>query len=421
MISNNDYVFTGQGDSTIKVRDMFTLSVLETYQGHLDFVNSLCFDEASVLYSAASDGSIKKWNMVARRVAFSFEIRNDSVSALAAHGNQLFVGLIKGSIVNYNIESSYASRNLDFHTNKISSMLSDDDFVYSTGLEGLITKFSFNSDNMVSIIYSSGGKSLKSLVFSKLFLIAVEDENNIIFVSREEQSKKEKSINFLMPLTCVSSTEIDVMACSRSGVIYAWNMETLAPSFELKGHVSPVNFLLVVKTSLFSASDDKTTVEWSLESKVPRKVYKRTSAAALGHVGPVNSLSYCYGTLFSAGADRSIRRWNVHTGRHEDVYFGFSKSVTSVLCHNRSVFAGSDDFAVLLFRPDLPQQDNYLASTNKPRTNTGIQRQKIVVMSIPFESSRIFNGQTVGFAIGVPLTLLTVCIFVFLFLKENEI
>jgi hypothetical protein len=49
----------------------------------------------------------------------------------------------------------------------------------------------------------------------------------------------------------------------------------------------------------------------------------------------------------------SVRKWDSLSGRHQDVFFGFSKSVTTVLCHNNSVFAGSDDFSVLMFSPDF--------------------------------------------------------------------
>jgi hypothetical protein len=65
----------------------------------------------------------------------------------------------------------------------------------------------------------------------------------------------------------------------------------------------------------------------------------------------------CRITLFSASLDLTTRRWNTQTGNHEDVYFGPTKSVTSVMCYNGSVFSGSEDFSVLMFSPRLPPAD----------------------------------------------------------------
>jgi WD40 repeat protein len=95
---------------------------------------------------------------------------------------------------------------------------------------------------------------------------------------------------------------------------------------------------LIADSNLYSASNDKSISKWSLEQRTSSIVFKRLSAAAFGHLGPVNSISVCGNTLFSAGSDLTTRRWNIQTGRHEDVYFGPTKSVTSVVCCNGSFF-----------------------------------------------------------------------------------
>ncbi|KAI3655825.1 hypothetical protein MP638_004026, partial [Amoeboaphelidium occidentale] len=67
---NGRQYFSGHGDATIRIRDLSTLAIIDTYRSHTDYVTSLCFDDTFTLYSASNDGSVKKWNMAARRVAF---------------------------------------------------------------------------------------------------------------------------------------------------------------------------------------------------------------------------------------------------------------------------------------------------------------------------------------------------------------
>ncbi|KAI3655554.1 hypothetical protein MP638_000614, partial [Amoeboaphelidium occidentale] len=304
-----------------------------TYAGHLDIVYSLCFDEAFILYSAGFDGAIKKWNLASRSVAFSFESRNASVSAIAAYQKQLFFGI--------------------------------------KSADGIVLNFPANGDGNFTTVYKSVQNPLKDLFVINRFWVVLQGDNKIVLGTMNMMFNPVRAIEFKTPLLCVAATDSFLLSGSKSGIIYAWDVETLQLKFELKGHVSPVNDLLVIDDRLFSASHDKTIIEWSLEDQLTRKTYKRLSASALGHLGPVNSLSYCSETLFSGGSDLTVRRWNTNTGRHYDVYFGFAKSVTSVLCYNGSVFAGSEDFSVLMFNPILPQNQGVaVESTTTIRRNT---------------------------------------------------
>ncbi|KAI3655289.1 hypothetical protein MP638_003058, partial [Amoeboaphelidium occidentale] len=197
----------------------------------------------------------------------------------------------------------------------------------------------------------------------------LQGDTKIVFNHFDLSPELVKVIEFQTPLVCVAATDSVILAGSKLGIIYAWNFHILKLEFELKGHISPVNDILVIDELLFSASDDKTVIEWSLETKTSTRTYKRLSASALGHLGPVNSLSHCSNTLFSAGSDLTVRRWNTKTAKHDDVYFGFTKAVTTVLCFNGSVFAGSEDFSVLMYKPSLPQnQDTTVKTTTSIST-----------------------------------------------------
>lgn len=315
---------------------------------------ALCFDDSFRLFSTGFDGTIKKWNLASRRVAFSFENRNSSVTSLTTLGNQVFVGARGGTITSYKIDNAMVLMSFARHSNAITSLLAWNGSIYSSGLDGLILKYLPNEEQDISIVYNSKMEPIQDFHITFSNLMAIQADTKILIIDPRNNTSMVKITDIQIPLLCVTATESEVFAGSRSGIVFSWNVETLKLAFELKGHLSQVNNLLLVDDYLFSASDDKTIIKWELNEKISVNVLKRLSSSALGHLGPVKSLASCFGTLFSAGSDLSVRRWNSFTGRHEDVYFGFSKPVTSVLCHNGSVIAGSEDFGVLLYQPNLP-------------------------------------------------------------------
>jgi WD40 repeat protein/tRNA A-37 threonylcarbamoyl transferase component Bud32 len=413
---NGRQIFSGHGDATIRIRDLSTLAIIDTYRSHTDYVTSLCFDDTFTLYSASNDGSVKKWRMAARRIAFSFENRNDSVTALAAFGDQLFVGLRKGLIVKYSTLNASKFQSFDYHTREVKSLVSDGDLIYSAGLDGLIVQFSAVSYESFTVLHDARDQPLKSVTMNSMYLFALQEETKL--VTLRKGFNRTISIRELeQPLVCITATDSEVIAGSRSGIIYAWNIENFDLEFELKGHVSQVNQVLIVDSRLFSASSDKAIIQWSLSSKNLIRVYERISASALGHLGPVNSISYCNGVLFSAGADLSVRRWNLQTGRNEEVYFGFSKPVTTVLYHNYSVFAGSEDFSVLMFKPNLPQSKDATVNPSTTILKRNTKQGKIVRLQRA-EGSSVKVTQ-IAVSLTAVVFVITILIFGFIFYKKR--
>ncbi|KAI3660378.1 hypothetical protein MP638_005392 [Amoeboaphelidium occidentale] len=397
--ANRNRVVSGHSDSIIRSRDPTTLQILETYQGHLDIIYSICFDELFVMYSTGFDGSIKKWNLATRKIAFSFEDRNSSVTTLAAHGNLLFVGVRRGTILIYNIESALLTKTLNAHEKDVTTLQVTEDSIISSGLDGLIMEFSLNNTEDFSLLQKSRSGTIRGFALNSIFLVAIEDESTLISISWNDEFIPTKIADSQAPLTCVAVTEYEIIAGSRSGAVYTWSLDTKRPYFQLKGHVSQVNSLLVVNEHFFSTSDDKTIIEWSLNTRNLIKVYKRISATALGHLGRVYSVSFCSGTLFSVGADLSVRRWNIPTGKHEDVYFGFSKPVTSVLCYNNSVFAGSEDFSVLVFNPNLPSEPFSFGLVTKSTLRNAATKRTKAVKRLLFDNTNSSIGLIITYII----------------------
>ncbi|KAI3658638.1 hypothetical protein MP638_006420 [Amoeboaphelidium occidentale] len=416
--SRANLVFTGHQDNVIRIRDYFTLSVIDSLQGHRDAVYSLCFDEAGNLYSASSDGSVKRWNLATRKVAFSFESRNFSVSSLIALNDYLLVGLLNGEINIFDIENAYIIISRSYHSKKITSLVVADSNIFSASIDGLLMQFGLNNWTASPVKTYSSEDPLRgfSLYGDQLYLI--QGDSIITILPRISSGQEARSTSSTRPLASICAFDNMVFVGSKAGDIFSWDGDTLEPLFALKGHTSQINYLLAEDDNLYSASDDKTIIQWSIADKSIKNILKRYSASALGHLGPVNSLSLCNDVLFSGGSDQVIRRWNTVTGKHEDVYFGHSKSVTAVLCHNGSVFSGSEDSKVLMFSPKFPEKR--LTQTSSIKSTKGPTRKYSAIFKKLSGSSSVANFNAVSLIAVVIIGALLLFIICTLFYYKHS-
>jgi WD40 repeat protein len=77
-----------------------------------------------------------------------------------------------------------------------------------------------------------------------------------------------------------------------------------------KGHHGIINYLLVYKDLLFSASDDMTARSWDVEKAERIHMFRGAS-------GPVSALAADSGAIFGASEDGMVRAWDVSV---RDVY-----------------------------------------------------------------------------------------------------
>ncbi|KAI3656954.1 hypothetical protein MP638_004213 [Amoeboaphelidium occidentale] len=352
LATDNVRLFGGFKDSRIRVRDMNSLNILEVYQGHSDVVTSLSFSDGFTLFSAGYDGTIKKWNMISRRVAFSYENRNGSITTIGAIAGQLLVGYRNGVIATFDITTANYDKLISVHTRAVSSMIPADDGFITSGLDGLIVWHNQTDSSNAWTIMSQQADSVSGLAASNSLLAFITRDIEIHFLSKNNSEHLPENIVSAIPVQCLAITDFLLLAGSKSGGVYAWNLEDGKLEFEVKEHTGVVNDIVVNGEAILSASDDGSIIQWSLKTLNPVFIMKRQSLTSIGHSGPVISLSTCNGILFSGGSDMSIRRWSLDNGRHQDVYFGPTKAVSAVLCYNNSVYSGSEDSAVYLYTPD---------------------------------------------------------------------
>jgi hypothetical protein len=285
-------------------------------------------------------------------------------------------------------------------------MISIDNDIYAVGLDGAMLKYTPGTGFDPDVIFQSSGTSLNSLSFSLGYLFILESDLEIISIPLELTLIQTTRIISSTPLVCIFATHDYVIAGSRSGRILLWGLQNTSSPFDLEGHNAQVNSVIVNDGMIYSASDDNTIIQWSLADKTAIRILKRSLFITLGHLGPVNSLAICNDLLFSGASDLTVRRWNTQTGAHEGAYSGFLKAVTAVLCRNGTVFAGSDDFSVLLFNPELPS-----ASSSRVTTFSLLNSRRIKVL----QRARTSESQTstIQNVIIVAVIVLVVVFFAF--------
>jgi hypothetical protein len=327
--------------------------------------------------------------------------------------NILFIGTAGGEVQSFYLNNATRFESLQQHRNSITTMLSFEDDILTSSSDGTVKRFAKDRMNEATVLFNTSSKSIIGLTYLSRSFFVIIDAVQIVKFDPSLNNNDVRTIKVAEPLTCVTAAENLVVGGSRFGVIFGWSLEALHFMFDLNTHTSQVNSLLIDGPTLFSASEDKTILKWSLQDMVVERVLKRYSSSSLGHLGPVKSLSMCRGVLFSAGSDLTVRRWNTQTGNHEDVYFGHTKSVNVVLCHNVTVFSGGEDFAVYSYLPELPEE----ISTKSALTTTASKpsrAKRVTVVKWPLKNSpdSFFNSSVfLGLAIAAALVLTLVSVF----------
>jgi hypothetical protein len=118
------------------------------------------------------------------------------------------------------------------------------------------------------------------------------------------------------------------------------------------------------------------------------------------------------------GSDLTTRRWNIQTGRHEDVYFGPTKAVTTVVCINGSVFAGSEDFSVLMYSPTLPDNDEIQTTWRTSTDSTKRVRTKVAFRSDFSNSEMAAASILIGVILAIVMLTAAVSLAYFRYLSQ---
>lgn len=165
--------------------------------------------------------------MASRKVSFSLEDRNGSVTALAAVNGALFAGTREGVINSFSIESAYIMKSSKLHQSTVTSLTHLEGIMYSTGLDGIDFGFQSTDTSPSAVVFDARPVPITNMVQNKLNFFAIKDEPEIIILPRLNDGVSVRSLESTLPLVCIAANEEMIFAGSKAGSIVAWNATSL--------------------------------------------------------------------------------------------------------------------------------------------------------------------------------------------------
>ncbi|KAI3656186.1 hypothetical protein MP638_002323 [Amoeboaphelidium occidentale] len=376
LISTPYFIYSGHDDGTLRVWRLESLEYPEMMSGYEVVVRSLTFNDQGILFLCSHDGS--------------------SVTYLAAVGDSLAVGMNAGGTNFYGISTATVSVSSTLHSHTVTSLVVVNGSIYSSSLDGsLVQESSVVVFNDSSLPIKSVGMWVNKVACIRLLWLS--HYNNIRMIEGCQANIPTKSITYSQnvwyairgesqiwglkfqlklisslheALRCITATESLILVGTKGGDVVGMDVNTGLKLFTLTDPTSQVNVVLTDGDYVFSASDDDHHKAFLVYEGMDCCVCE-IIIEGIGPFGACQCNLYCRGTLFSAGVDLTTRRWNIDTTKHEDVYFGFSRKVTAVICYNATVFSGSEGTSVLMYIPQLPHEEVH--TTTRPAVFTKIK------------------------------------------------
>ncbi len=280
-------------DKTVKLWDIVARKEVATLTGHFDYVLSVAFSpDGKTLASASADKTVKLWDTAARK----------EVATLSGH-------------------SSYI-RSIAFSPDgKTLASASNDKTVklWDIAAHKEVATLSGHSGFVFSVAFSPDGKTLASASADrtvKLWDTAARNE----VATLSGHSGSVVSILFSLDGQTLASASAD-------RTVKLWDTTARKEVGTLSGHsdyVLAIAFSPDGKT-LASASDDKKVKLWDIAAQ-------KEVGALLGHSGSVFSVRFSPDgkTLASASADKTVKLWDTAVRKEVVTLSGHSGSVRSV-------------------------------------------------------------------------------------------
>ncbi|KAI3656233.1 hypothetical protein MP638_001689 [Amoeboaphelidium occidentale] len=409
-------LFSGSIDKTIICWNAVNGEMFQTYLGHSGMVYSVSVYDGE-LYSTAPTGELFKWSIYDGTITKKFpEVHLSTISTLAYRSQTLFTGsydtkVIKWDAVSGDILFRYSGTN-----SKIRSVVSWKNFIVCGGDDGEIRMWDASIDSIDP--FATFDNNLAFIITLYVF------EDNVFWETIMETT-------FSAPddvTLCFAASKLSLYGGGYSGSIYQWNISSGIQIAFFRAHSDQIISSQLTDEILYSGSLDITSKAWNTKTLEIVRDFAASNPVSAVFIEAEFLIACAYTSveMFSVISgenkvlviDLTVRRWSTITGKHVDVYFGFTKAVSTISCYNGSVFAKSADFSVLMFKPNLPHnQDGALQSrTTIPKRITN--QKRIVRLSKAEGGSMDFP--LVHVSVSVALVVIMVGIFAFVFFKKGS-
>ncbi|KAF6525344.1 hypothetical protein HZS61_011139 [Fusarium oxysporum f. sp. conglutinans] len=344
-------------------------AVLQTLEGHTNWVTSVLFSQDGKLIASGSyDHTVKIWNVATGEEERTLKGHTDFVnSVVLSKDNKLIAsGSRDKTIKIWNVATGEEEQTLEGHTNSVNSVVFSNDgkLIASGSLDTTIKIWNVATGKEERTLESHRG-SVNSVVFSQDGkLIASGSYDHTVKIWNVATGKEERTFEGHMALvtSVVFSNDGKLIASgSHDKTIKIWNVATGAEERTLKGHTDWVASVFLSKDNklIASGSRDKTVKIWNMATGKEERTLK-------GHTDWVASvfLSKDNKLIASGSWDNTVKIWNVAMGKEEQTLKGHTNSVNSVVFSNdgKLTVSGSNDNTVKVWNVATGEEEQTLES-----------------------------------------------------------
>ncbi|KYR02320.1 putative protein serine/threonine kinase [Tieghemostelium lacteum] len=281
LMYRNDKLISADSNGYVKIWDLTTLHLIESFRAHRRSVDGLCLSK-QYLFTASSDKTIKVWQLIED---FEKPLNN-------------------GQKISY-IGPNDCKYKLDEHSGEINDLCLDThrNLLYSCSFDKSIKVWDLNTMKCIKTL-NAHSKSVKSLFLSG---------SQYLFSGSNDGSIKVWDLNMMMCIYGMEAHESWITSLcvhdgrlfsgARDGEIKDWNLSTFMSNLKFDQNRDTITDFLVTKGYIFISSDDSTIK--ILDLSTMKIIY-----SIKGHRSGIGALATDGRRIFSGGADNTIKVWS---------------------------------------------------------------------------------------------------------------
>ncbi|KAH8588534.1 vegetative incompatibility protein HET-E-1 [Bisporella sp. PMI_857] len=319
--SDDKTLMSGSNDQTLRLWDVTLGELRQTFKMHSNRDKAMAFSpNKKLLASGSAEKIVRLWDVTTGELKKTFLGHNDTIRAVefSPNGKQLASGSNDNTIRLWDLETGELRQLLEGHTSGVWAVaFSPNGMQLATGSVDKTVRLWAVDVEKLRCSVSRHNRSVWAIAFSTNGeqLVSGSSDKTVqlwdVITGKLLQTFEghSKSIRAV----AFSPDGKQLVSGSSDKTVRIWDTETAELRQTFEGHkawVIAVAFSLPDGKQLVSGSDDQTIRIWDIETGVLRQILE-------GHSGPITAVAFSPNgeQLASGSDDKSVRIWDVTTGK----------------------------------------------------------------------------------------------------------